>query len=79
MTLDTYALLLFVAGVLAGIGLAIVLSLSRDMPWVIHRLYRFVRYRERPRDDDIPPSIRPYYDAVLSDLHRQGRLTPPPA
>ena len=77
MTLDNYILLIFLAGIGAGVGLTIVVQLSRDIPWIVRRLYRFARYRERPPADDVPPSLRPYYAAIIRDLERQGRLTSP--
>jgi hypothetical protein len=77
VTPDTYTLLIFLAGVGAGVGLTIVVQLSRDLHWIVRRLYRFARYHEHPPADDVPPSIRPYYTAILRDLVRQGRLTSP--
>lgn len=79
MALETYTLWLFLAGLGGGVGIAIIVSLSRDVPWIIRRLYRFTRYKERPRADDIPPSLKADYDAILRDLERQGRFLPPSA
>jgi len=77
MNLDSYTLLIFLAGIGAGITIAILTSLSQDIPWVIRRLYRFARFHQLPSDNDLPPSIKPIVSATIRDLERQGRLTSP--
>jgi hypothetical protein len=67
---DNVILLIFLAGVGLGVGLTILASLSRDLPWAIGILYRYLRYRERPSEENLPPSIRSYGEAIL---RRQGR------
>jgi len=61
MITDTQLLLLLLAAALGGLAIGIQIDNFRDAPWVIRRLYRYVRYHERPRSNDYPPSIRAYF------------------
>jgi hypothetical protein len=67
LTSSTYTILIFLAGLGAGVATTLLAMQPRDMPWVIHRLYRHLRYHEQARAGDYPLSIRAYLKADPDD------------